>query len=200
MTPDSTPIRLAITGRMGSGKDTLADYVAAELLYSRSVVRAAFADALKDELAEMVRMCTMGQPPPHILRGEMRADKQTNGPGWQWWGEYRRKHFGEDYWIRHPVFQQKIKSAMRYDYHMIVTDMRHHNECEWLHKNGFYLVRVEGRQDTSNTRSLEHPSEIHVKELKVHRIYENTGSLSDMISWIVRVLLPSLKAHVEHDK
>lgn len=193
-------IRIAITGRFRTGKDTLADMVYDSLVddgvtLRADVVRIAFADALKAELSEMVLNYTQlpeysrnraddGTPGTYVVRGgytsheaQMREDRHINGAGWQWWGEYRRQKFGQDYWVTHPKLIYKFSEAVIQRKHVIITDMRHHNEAQWCKSMGFYLVRVEGPCRADEHRDPNHPSEIHIPELPVHGVIKNDSDL-----------------------
>lgn len=186
------PYKVAITGEFRRGKDTLASMIEERL--EGTVTRLAFADALKRELAEMsftyVRDSfdlgryyeTIDGPEYDSVLDEwekiMRQDRAINGVGWQWWGEFRRRKDGEDYWINHYCLAGQYAHASDHGHHIIITDMRHHNEAKWCKEHGFYLIRIEGPcQVGGELRDSNHPSERHVRELEVHLVIQNTGGL-----------------------
>lgn len=212
-----TPIKLAITGRFRRGKDTVADLIMQRLPdWDGALERLAFGDALKDEVSEMVHLY-LGRDSPAYSRaqiandgsfkyshvtlvqhlGWMKLNRAINGPGYQWWGEFRRRLYGEDYWLQHPLFVSNYMGAVLDRKHILLTDVRHFNEAEWCKKNGFYLVRIEGPCRASNEiRDPEHESERHIDKLPVDTVIYNTGSYSELehtISEFVPFLLEWFK-------
>lgn len=203
------PYKVAITGEFRRGKDTLANLIIEQL--EGAVTRLAFADAIKRELAEMsftyVRDSfdlgkhyeTVSGPEYDSVLDEweklMREDRAVNGAGWQWLGEWRRQKFGQDYWITHHTFLGNYARACNEQRHVIITDMRHHNEAQWCREHGFYLIRIEGPcQVEGELRDATHPSEVHVSDLPVNLVIHNIGGLdalrdkvaSDLMGRLVR--------------
>lgn len=208
-------LKIAITGEFRRGKDTVADIIQAVLLREGgSVSRLAFADALKYELAEMVfgygatqnytdlsadyDAEQLAREGFHDLLVKMRDERQLNGTGWQWWGEYRRQVEGADYWVNHPFLTQAYQSAIRHSRNIIITDMRHHNENKWCRENGFFMLRVEGPcRAEGETRLTIHPSEIHVKDLEVNSVIYNHEryTLEELEQYIRHELMPTIVRH-----
>ena len=203
------PLKIAITGRFRRGKDTLADLIEEFIAGDGPVARLAFARALKAELAEMTLHYT--NPPDLVIPGKkvpkmfmvpggykmwedrMNERRDINGVGWQWWGEWRRQICGEDYWIKHPLFRAAHDEATQARKHILVTDMRHHNEAEWCGNNGFYRVRVTGPcRAPDDVRDKDHPSETAIEHLPVDCVYDNVGSVLDMQEWVRLVLVPTV--------
>lgn len=187
-------MKIAITGEFRRGKDTVAGIIQRQFT-SHPVVMLAFADALKSELAEMT--LNYIQPPSLIVKKDggdtyvqpgayrdweahMRKKRDINGTGWQWWGEFQRQYQGEDYWIKHVRFQYRYSEAARDGDHIIITDMRHHNEFVWCQAQGFFTVRVTGPCRSEESRDPNHPSEIHVRELPVDFELINDGTMNDL--------------------
>lgn len=171
--------KVAITGRFRTGKDTVAGLLGEQL--GGNITRLAFADALKREVAEMTYgyVCenldtAMGYE-VDVWEQRLRQDKHINGLAFQWWGEWRRQKFGLDYWINHSILAGQYARACDHEHHIIITDMRHHNEAQWCREHGFFLVRVEGPcRATNEQRDPNHPSERHVQDLDVHATIANT--------------------------
>lgn len=190
--------KIAITGEFRRGKDTLANLIEEQLL-AGNVTRLAFADALKRELAEMVYGYTCANLDESMSEDVddweelMRKDRHIHGVGWQWWGEYRRQKFGQDYWVNHYDFLGQYARACDHEHHIIITDMRHHNEAQWCREHGFYLIRIEGPcQVEGELRDAKHPSEIHVPDLPVHLIIHNVGGLDALREKVADKLMPKL--------
>ena len=186
---DLAPVKVAITGHFRTGKDTLAQMLT-ELLPGRTTTLH-FADALKGEVCWMTWVAS-GKPRPfRKFADEFRANRSLHGLAFQWWGEYRRQKFGEDYWINHDLFKHTYELCVDYKHNIIIADMRHHNEAQWARGQGFYLVRITGPQRTEGlveARSLEHPSEKHISDLKVHDWIPNDRGLEHLRHQAVSLL------------
>jgi hypothetical protein len=181
------PYKIAITGHFRTGKDTFADMLAETL--RPPTVKLHFADALKEELAEMVWDYTAPDTNRDVWRTTFLSDKALNGPAFQWWGEWRRQKVSEHYWIHSPVFQRIYRSALLSGDNIIISDMRHVNEAEWCHKEGFYLVRIVGPcRAEGERRDPNHASEVHIDELKVHAVLDNSGNLDTLKSLALALL------------
>lgn len=195
-------MKIAITGEFRRGKDTIAGIIS-RYISERPVVSLAFADALKGELAEM--SLNYLQPPELVVKHDnrdtyvrpgayrdwedsMRRARVVNGVGWQWWGEFRRRYSGADYWIEHVRFQYRYNEAMTDGNHIVITDMRHHNEAEWCKKNGFFLVRVEGPCRSEESRDPGHASEVAIRDIDVHAVLINDGTMNDLTRSVHRLI------------
>lgn len=194
-------MKIAITGGFRRGKDTVAGIIQRQIT-DRPIVVLAFADALKSELAEL--SLNYIQPPELVTRKNgdtyiqpgayrdwerhMRKQREINGTGWQWWGEFQRQYSGQDYWIKHVRFQYRYAEAARDGDHIIITDMRHHNEAEWCRQQGFFLLRVTGPCRSEESRDPLHPSEIFVNDLPVDFELINDGSMNDLTRAVQNLL------------
>lgn len=204
-----TPLRIGITGRFRRGKDTVANILTEQLGGSKNVARLAFADALKDELSVstwnfLIALKRAGVPIPIIEMGYaefvkfMHEQRDMNGVGWQWLGEFMRQVVSEDYWIKHHDLEDKFDKAVYDKKHIIITDMRHHNECNWLHDRGFFTIRVQGPNHApGDVRDVDHPSERFIDELPVHHVLWNTSSISWLRELVISRVLPSARRHAE---
>ncbi len=78
----------------------------------------------------------------------------------QWWGtEYRRQHYGHDYWVKKTFasIPANLDIAM-------VTDVRFINEADAIKQRGGYNINVQrlredGQPYFSDDRPADHPSE-----------------------------------------
>jgi hypothetical protein len=147
-----SPVLIGITGRFGTGKSTLAGYLA-EMIQGAQVV--AFADALKLDVRAIL---------PELAGVELSAERleelkaECLGPMYQGYGELMRRCWGDDYWIGRlaPFLPPRA----------IVADVRYPNEAVWLRSRGGLLVAVSGPcRRPGDTRSADHPSERHVEEV-----------------------------------
>jgi hypothetical protein len=156
---------------------------------SPPTVKLHFADALKYEVAEMVWNCTLPGTNRDEWEAKFLSDKALNGLAFQWWGEWKRQKWSEHYWINHHAFQKRYKDALLSGGNIIISDMRHVNEAEWCRKEGFYLIRVVGPcRAGDERRDPTHASEVHVDELKVDAILDNSRNLDTLKSLALALL------------
>lgn len=135
-------IQLALAARKGRGKDTFVE-IAREIV--PDLQRVGFADALKDQLFDMVNFFIEDRPWTSTERKhlkQMLRERETMGLGWQWWGEFRRQLDGEDYWVNR--LDRRLKAWGFWQWDFVVADLRHDNEAVWCHKNNILVVRIEG--------------------------------------------------------
>lgn len=152
------PDNIFIAGKMGAGKDTIA-----ATLVENGFTRLAFADALKEELAE-----TLG-----VTVDEINRNKATYRAELQKLGAARRVE-DESYWI-----QRWLARRTQINGPVVCPDVRYLNEALFAIELGGLVVRVvvpeaeriarlvrrEGRYDP---RWAEHESEIAISSLPVH--------------------------------
>jgi len=141
---------IGIVGKKRSGKDTFAS-----VLIKSGWRRAAFADALKEEVADW-----LGVPVEDLeLRKEaFRETLQERG------SKMRREY--PDYWIKKLV--AVVADDFRRGNRIVVTDVRYKNEAAWICANGGTVVRMirAGSTDDDN-----HASEREQDGIEVHKTY-----------------------------
>jgi hypothetical protein len=147
-------ILIGITGRLGTGKSTLAEMLAQQIPDARVV---AFADALKDAVTTMLaRRILVREDALRAWLDDHKSD--VFGPMLQGFGEFARLQCGQDFWIEQLAESLPDRA--------IVADVRHHNEAEWIRSRGGLLVVIGGPcRRPGDTRSAEHPSERHVEAI-----------------------------------
>ncbi len=122
------PLLIGIAGGKGEGKDTVAQIIVDRFPFVS--VRMAFADALKLECANLLRLTI----------NEINESKQVFRPFLQWYGtEYRRQYNGgENYWIK-----KMAEKVSRYDGQIIaIPDVRFPNEYEFIKSNGGVMLKI----------------------------------------------------------
>ena len=121
MTPITTPIiRVALSGKMRSGKDTVANW----LIGSHGFTRYAFADKLKDVAEDLFGM----------VKGEKKGDRNRallQALGW------RMCQIDQEVWVRH------VLGKIPQDRSVVITDLRFPVEYQMLMGRGFYAVRID---------------------------------------------------------
>lgn len=189
-----TPLIIALTGRPGAGKDTIADVLAPQ----QGFARIAFADALRREVCEAwridVRMltdrATKEWPIPALAAG-MCSDPafmrwiadggdtltEPRSPRWvlQRWASFKRR-FIPDYYAR--VVERWIGRQLGCGWNrIVVTDLRDPVEWAVLARLGAKVVRVH-RPDLAAlpADTAAHDSERHHR-LEAHADITNDGSL-----------------------
>lgn len=153
------PDNIFLTGLMGSGKDTLGR----ALVEQAGFARLAFADALKEEVAEHLGITV---PELNARKAEFRRLLQD-------WGTMKRET-DEDYWIKQWCIRR-----VRIDGPVVCTDLRYYNEAFFALESGGLLLRVEVPEEERIARLMardgrfdpswgNHPSELYIPELPVH--------------------------------
>ena len=168
----AAPDIIGLLGLKESGKDTVCRLLAEH----RSLTRLAFADGVKEEVADAI-----GVPVAFI-----EEHKRQLRPLLQHWGtELRRDLFDRDYWVKRLVAKlAHVRTPL-----IVVTDVRFPNEARALAERGARLVRVvrgsgastdghasEAWVCSAEARSLA-PEEIH-----------NSGTLEDLHLRVVQQL------------
>lgn len=150
---------------MRSGKDTAADTLAACAFQDGRPTfrRASFAGALKDELAQMYGV-TREFIDTH--KDNFRLILQGHGT------EYRRKLFGDDYWINRLEADLVSRPAGI----CVITDVRFPNEAQFVKDRGGIVVRIQ-RGETLQPDT--HPSEIALDDWDFDFVLFNTGDLGE---------------------
>lgn len=213
--PASRPIVVALIGKPGSGKDTLADLIAPALGFQRI----AFADALRREIAEAWRV------PASMLTD--RATKEWSIPalsigmsadagflGWcndqglslseprsaRWvmqnWGDYQRRSNPAHYaqivarWIQRQIGIGWTR--------FVVTDLRYPVEAEALAPFGAQAIRL--HRDTS--AGLADDTAAHSSEqydtLTHHHVIDNHAGIMEL-AWSTLIVLRRIGVDVEVD-
>ena len=118
---------IGISGKKRSGKDTVADIL---LGTNDNSIKYSFANPLKCEVA---RAC--GVTVEYIEEHKANFRLMLQG----WGTDYRRKLFGEDYWLK--KMDQAVEQFSGRPL-VIIPDVRFMNEYDWVKKNDGIMVRV----------------------------------------------------------
>src|SRR5699024_6965426 len=141
-------LKIAITGKMRSGKSELAGH----LERKHGFKRVSFGSALKyyadilfaDSEAFPIEYEEFGEPCPFDGERDTRVKKPRKL--YQDFGQAMRQ-LDEDIWIRHV--EQAIESDKLFpDYKgVVIDDLRQPNEYEWAKDHGFTIIRGNARED-----------------------------------------------------
>lgn len=146
----SENIRIAITGKMRAGKDTvylsLENEIQKALLdlpegTSYGVKQFAFGDSLKEMArAEYPSEFENGAKPRRIL---------------QEFGQNMRATKGQDVWVNFVDEKVKAFESERKVSVSFITDVRQQNEFDYVCSNGYYTIKVVASDDTRISRMEE---------------------------------------------
>lgn len=154
---------IGLTGRAGGGKDAFATMLGYQTY--------AFAGPLKAALA------AMGFPEPP------RKDKELMIPGFEFswrraaqtlgteWG----RNLQSDIWL---AMAKRFHYASRNDF-LVITDVRFHNEADWVREHGV-LVHLQGRMSDMGNTEQRHASEAGLPVMDGDYLVDNSGTLTDL--------------------
>jgi dephospho-CoA kinase len=165
-------LRIALTGKMRSGKDTVAEH----LVVSYGFERQAFGDALKLH-AHATLPWIAADPKPRAL--------------YQQFGQLMRE-IEPDVWVRHVERQLSDKPV-------VISDLRQPNEHEWARKNGFTIVRVTTPDDIRIKRMIDagddftahditHETELSIDGFTVDYELVNDGKVGELLAKVDAIM------------
>lgn len=186
---------IGIAGKARSGKDTFAEFLLKEFEpHGDNFIRMAFADALKSLCMESFgltreqlygnqkeledkRYCKQDIKPycSGLGKDELPSPYWTPREIMQAVGSFYRS-IDYDYWVKQldkAVKASEIKNV-------IITDIRHVNECKYIKENNGLLIRVL-RDDIEEIHGMTHESETALNDYKNFDIeIFNNGDLADL--------------------
>ena len=204
---------IGVCGFIGSGKDTVADY----LVNFHEFRRESFANTLKDAVSAVFgwdRTLVEGRTKEAREWREQvdpwwakRLGMPTLTPRWvlQYWGtEVCRKSFHDDIWI--ASLENKLRSSKD---DIIVSDVRFPNEVTAIKNQGGKIVWVQrGRLPEWYNSAVEanNGSNLHINEMKINKIHasewawvgtefdhviENDTSIDDLYTTVKKLIVSS---------
>jgi len=179
------PLKLALTGRMRSGKDSVADYLARQYGFARF----AFGDGIRKVCRELFPdQMAQARKPRALLQGVGQA----------------MRTFDEDVWVRQTL--DRINEEQRFRTRsllapkdVVITDLRQPNEYARLRAEGFVIIRVNADNGTRYLRmidagdaftaaDLEHETERHIDSFAVDYEIDNNGSLAELYAKVDEIM------------
>jgi cytidylate kinase len=155
-------IIIGISGKIGSGKSTSADFLEKELI-SKGLrcQQLSFATRLKETIATL---CDTSNEVQFTQDGKNTVDPilgKTYGELQQTLGEGLRNLLGWDIWIKLALDPQRDLDVV------IIPDCRYKNEAQAIRSRGGLLVRINGDVASiraNSKRNLTHSSEIDLDD------------------------------------
>jgi phosphomevalonate kinase len=190
----------AFSGKIGSGKNFMAEKIFPEYLSSKSTLVMAFADVFK-----VRAIIEEGLDEKKVFEGP--KDEETRRILQIYGTEEGRDKKGEDIWCRYLEQYIRLYSQRKSIERVIITDLRFENEANYLRSLGAYLIRVEApnrnksalEQEASNkdgnvqydvyNKISQHPSETGLDnwtdwDLVIHNDYEDSPYIH-IRDWVV---------------
>ena len=172
-------IKIALTGKMRAGKDTVYKMIEDELNYPKAqVTQLSFGEQLKHYANELF--------PYKVRDGKPRKLYQD-------FGQLMRQ-IDPDVWVNQvdELLEQQEGYVFYFDKEerglviSVITDLRQPNEYEYCKDNGFHIVRVnasdkarmvrmESTKDVVTVGDLNHETEQHIDTYRVDYEIENEG-------------------------
>lgn len=181
-------IIVAISGKIGSGKNTVAD-----LIEKHSIVefqQTAFAKKLKQIVALLCEVDyedTLSQEAKNIYIPEYNS---TIGNMYQTIGtNTMRDHYDINVWVK--ALHLELKNNYYNNY--LITDVRFKNEAESLKEINAILIRVTRPANTTaekSNRNLTHSSETDLDDYNKFDFYiHNSGTLKELEDNVISILV-----------
>jgi len=169
---------IGLSGRAGSGKDTVANY----LVKNYGYIKLSFGNVLKDIVS-----CIFGWP-RDLLEGDTLESREFREKEDKWWSNHLkikitprialqkigtdvfRMHFHQDIWLL--ILKKQI---IKYD-KVVVTDIRFLNEYNMIKKIGGNIIKI----TRNNIIKDLHLSENILDGIKFKFIIHNNGTIEEL--------------------
>jgi hypothetical protein len=188
-------IIIGISGRKHSGKDTVAQYLSHFFnKHEHQIIKIAFADALKQEIASAIYKIDLSKVDAKYLMTVkyINDNKDIFRPLMQGWGDFRRKLFSSDYWIK-KMDEELLKYSRQYPSVVaIIPDVRFLNEAQYIKSLNGILIRVE--RDLPEHAFDNHPSESELTKdnFKWDTVIDNSGSITELRQLVKHIFFAHL--------
>lgn len=195
----------AMSGKMGSGKDTVGDLISKDERFSKfDIIQTSYATPLREEISDIVRKLEFGVPIEklsedynvtihnidrltQLLKGNSIFQRTPEARlAIQYWGTDVRRKQNPNYWVNKIV--EHIIKEINYGRSVYVTDVRFPNEADSILDIGGKVIRLsvpwKTRVDrimfrdgaTPTKEQLEHKSETGLDEYKFEATYDGEAA------------------------
>lgn len=167
------PLRIALIGERGAGKDICAQHLA-----NYGCQKISIAHPIKAVTYAAMGACGIDT----TKKGAIRKALQDAG--------LAARGIDDDLWVRSLIDRHDLTSSQATGY--VVTDVRYKNESDMLRRVGFTMLRVEAPEEMRRARSLErgdgswldddamHPSETEQRGITADFIVSNDSDLEHL--------------------
>jgi dephospho-CoA kinase len=185
----AAPVKIALTGRMRSGKDSVADYLARQYGFARF----AFGDGIRKVCRELFpdqfrNPDGSERKPRALLQGVGQAMRAFDPDVW-----INRTLNEVNDWLRVNTIVETVKP------NVVICDLRQPNEYARLRTEGFVIIRVNASDETRIQRmidagdtfdddTLTHETEQHVDSFAVDYEIDNNGSLAELYAQVDEIM------------
>jgi dephospho-CoA kinase len=174
-------IKIALTGKMRSGKDTVAKH----LFIDHDFDRVAFGDALKKNAHATFPWVSEVSKPRAL---------------YQSYGQLMRQ-IDPDVWIKHAEQTVDVWINMRVNdgaerVGVVITDLRQPNEYGWARANGFTIIRVTAPDEDRIARAISAGDDFTVHDL-THETEQAIGTFECDFEIVNDGTVEELKAQVD---
>lgn len=143
-------MKIALIGKMRSGKDSVGEYLTEKYGYKRY----AFGDGIREIIEQFY--------PDVLEKGKPRYHLQYLGQA--------LRHLDEDVWVKYllkkvSTHEEYFYSCFKYYPNIVVTDTRQKNEVEKLRANGFIVVKIDCPQEIRLERMKKNGDNFSEKDL-----------------------------------
>lgn len=186
-------MKIAITGKIRSGKDTVADMISEQ--YNFEVF--AFSSGIK-EIIEKYFSNDIGS-------------KRKLREHYQRIGQSMRK-LDQNVWVNHTNSQiEDFLSTYGEEENVLIKDLRQKNEHKFLKDNGYKVIKVIADEDTRIARAMEsndvfhreafnHETELSVDSIQEDYLVENNGTLEELRRAVDLIMIDVLLEDIEKSK
>ena len=173
--------KIAISGKAGSGKDTLSKFLCQEEENSKKI---AFSDPIK----EMVRIIYPQIPRKHLFGSSKYRDNiipNSFKDGIPLTIRHLLQDIGEGYKVYNPkiwieTFHQTVKKCENKGAKLIInSDLRFIDEFNYLIGEDFYLIRII-KDDVKNINHISETQQDQISNDQFNKIIYNNGSLKEL--------------------
>jgi len=180
---------IGINGKMGAGKDLIADILCIVLKMKQlNVVKDAFANPLKEILMNYFGFT---KEDLYTQDGKMRMNNfwgMTNREAAQRFGtEAIRNGFHTEAWTK----AMELRIAKSDADVTLLPDTRFPNECKFIRDNGGIVIKVVRNRinpDLNAAGIKNHPSEADLPDWMFDLTIENNGTLEDLFKQVIKLV------------
>lgn len=147
-------MKIALTGKLRSGKDTAAGYLALQYDFAPY--------AFGDELKQAFHRAFPGVPNEPKPRAY-----------YQKFGQWARESLGEDIWVTHCFRKIDFFGSAN----VVITDLRQPNEWDALRSAGYTIIRINATDEIRMKRAIDAGDDFTVHDL-VHETESNVDGFS----------------------